>query len=61
MLVLSRRKDERITITVTEPTTFELVLVSTQQGKVRIGFEADPKTVCISRPDAIKTEPKKRA
>jgi carbon storage regulator len=51
MLVLSRRKDEKIIITVPpsdKPTTVEVVLVDIRGNKSRIGINA-PRQVAVNR------------
>jgi sRNA-binding carbon storage regulator CsrA len=60
MLVLARKPGERIVFTVTEPTTFEMVVVSHRGDKLRIGIEADPTKVDIVRPEAHNKEPRRR-
>lgn len=51
MLVLSRRKDQRIRI----GDDIEIVVVEASRGKVRIGIEA-PREVRVIRPELLERE-----
>jgi carbon storage regulator CsrA len=51
MLVLSRKRDEKLTLTVPpsdQPTIIEVTVVEVQKSKVRLGMQA-PKEVAIAR------------
>jgi carbon storage regulator len=53
MLVLTRRKEQRIVMS----NGVEIVIVDVKNGNVRIGITA-PKDVAIIRPDATDKQPK---
>jgi len=57
MLVLNRKKNERIIFTVTEPTTFELVVVAIHGNSCRLGIVAADNVQCC-RPEAVNKAPK---
>jgi sRNA-binding carbon storage regulator CsrA len=51
MLVLSRKTDERIVFTVTQPCTFSVVVLKQIGGKIKIGVDAGNE-VQACRPEA---------
>ena len=56
MLVLSRRTDESVILTIGD-ITIRVIVFEASQGKVRLGIEA-PKEVAVCRDDAVVKEKK---
>lgn len=59
MLVVSRKRDEKIVLTTSDGTEIELVVVRIEPKKVRLGIQAD-KNVAILRSE-LKERPSKTA
>ena len=56
MLAIKRRLDERVTLTLPDGSTIEIVVMDVHKGNVKLGIHAD-RSIAISRPEPTEVAP----